>query len=161
MVLKRYKRIGQLPLIMWCSQERLCALPLLLSVSLFPTLQAEKKAKLVSVINSMEDCGEVETELQNESSLITVPLLFPPPAPAMQQQPPQPQSQPQTNLKAQPPLPQHQPPPFQQQQQQPTDPASPTVATTPEPVPIGDGNKSSPKTTDTESEYEVWAASSS
>uniref|UniRef100_A0A671L3J2 DNA (cytosine-5-)-methyltransferase n=1 Tax=Sinocyclocheilus anshuiensis TaxID=1608454 RepID=A0A671L3J2_9TELE len=46
-----------------------------------------------------------------------------------------------------------QPPPFQQQQQ-PTDPASPTVATTPEPVSIGDGDKTSPKSTDTESEYE-------
>lgn len=110
-------------------------------------LEAEKKAKLVSVINSMEDYGDVETELQKESS-ITVPLLFPPPAPATQQQPPQPQSQPQTNLKAQPPPPQQQTPPFQQ----PTDPASPTVATTPEPVPIGDRSKILPKTT--ESEYE-------
>ncbi|XP_056624183.1 DNA (cytosine-5)-methyltransferase 3A isoform X3 [Triplophysa dalaica] len=110
---------------------------------------AEKKAKLVSVINSMEDCGEVETELQKESSIITVPHIFPPPAPATQQQPPQPQSKPQTNLKAQHPPLHDQPPPFQQQ---PTDPASPNVATTPEPVPIGDGNKTSPKTT--ESEYE-------
>ncbi|KAI7804830.1 DNA (cytosine-5)-methyltransferase 3A isoform X3 [Triplophysa rosa] len=112
-------------------------------------LEAEKKANLVSVINSMEDRGEVETELQKESSIITVPHLFPPPAPATQQQPPQPQSQAQTNLKAQHPPPHEQPPPFQQQ---PTDPASPNVATTPEPVPIGDGNKTSPKTT--ESEYE-------
>ncbi|XP_056624182.1 DNA (cytosine-5)-methyltransferase 3A isoform X2 [Triplophysa dalaica] len=111
--------------------------------------EAEKKAKLVSVINSMEDCGEVETELQKESSIITVPHIFPPPAPATQQQPPQPQSKPQTNLKAQHPPLHDQPPPFQQQ---PTDPASPNVATTPEPVPIGDGNKTSPKTT--ESEYE-------
>uniref|UniRef100_A0A672KUX3 DNA (cytosine-5-)-methyltransferase n=1 Tax=Sinocyclocheilus grahami TaxID=75366 RepID=A0A672KUX3_SINGR len=36
--------------------------------------------------------------------------------------------------------------------QQPTDPASPTIATTPEPVSIGDGDKTSPKST--ESEYE-------
>lgn len=106
----------------------------------------------MSVINSMEDCGEVETELQKESSIITVPHIFPPPAPATQQQPPQPQSKPQTNLKAQHPPPHEQPPPFQQQ---PTDPASPNVATTPEPVPVGDGNKTSPKTT--ESEYEVRA----
>uniref|UniRef100_A0A3Q1CKW2 DNA (cytosine-5-)-methyltransferase n=1 Tax=Amphiprion ocellaris TaxID=80972 RepID=A0A3Q1CKW2_AMPOC len=47
-----------------------------------------------------------------------------------------------------------QPPPQQQQQQQPTDPASPTVATTPEPVAIGGGDKTSPKSADTEPEYE-------
>uniref|UniRef100_A0A673GQ85 DNA (cytosine-5-)-methyltransferase n=1 Tax=Sinocyclocheilus rhinocerous TaxID=307959 RepID=A0A673GQ85_9TELE len=115
-------------------------------------LEAEKKAKLVSVMNSMEDHGEVESEPQKDSSIINVPLLFPPPTPPTQQQPPQPQAQPQTNLKPQP-SPQQQPPPFQQQQQQqPTDPASPTVATTPEPVSIGDGDKTSPKST--ESEYE-------
>ncbi|XP_042598576.1 DNA (cytosine-5)-methyltransferase 3A isoform X3 [Cyprinus carpio] len=117
-------------------------------------LEAEKKAKLVSVMNTMEDHGEVESEPQKDSSIVTVPLLFPPPTPPTQQQPPQPQAQPQTNLKPQP-SPQQQPPPFQQQQQQqPTDPASPTVATTPEPVSIGDGDKTSPKSTDTESEYE-------
>lgn len=138
----------------------LCALPPPLPVPLFPTLQAEKKAKLVSVMNSMEDHGEVESEPQKDSSIITVPLLFPPPTPPMQQQPPQPQTQPQTNIKPQP-SPQQQPPSFQQQQQQPTDPASPTVATTPEPVSIGDGDKTSPKSTDTESEYEVREASSS
>uniref|UniRef100_A0A671Z3Q0 DNA (cytosine-5-)-methyltransferase n=1 Tax=Sparus aurata TaxID=8175 RepID=A0A671Z3Q0_SPAAU len=38
--------------------------------------------------------------------------------------------------------------------QQPTDPASPTVATTPEPVAIGGGDKTSPKSADTEPEYE-------
>uniref|UniRef100_A0A8C2CD18 DNA (cytosine-5-)-methyltransferase n=1 Tax=Cyprinus carpio TaxID=7962 RepID=A0A8C2CD18_CYPCA len=131
-----------------------CALPPPLPVPLFPTLQAEKKAKLVSVMNTMEDHGEVESEPQKDSSIVTVPLLFPPPTPPTQQQPPQPQAQPQTNLKPQP-SPQQQPPPFQQQQQQqPTDPASPTVATTPEPVSIGDGDKTSPKSTDTESEYE-------
>ena len=43
----------------------------------------------------------------------------------------------------------------QQQQQQPTDPASPTVATTPEPVPMAGGDTTSPKTADTEPEYEV------
>uniref|UniRef100_A0A674E7B5 DNA (cytosine-5-)-methyltransferase n=1 Tax=Salmo trutta TaxID=8032 RepID=A0A674E7B5_SALTR len=42
----------------------------------------------------------------------------------------------------------------QQQQQQPTDPASPTVATTPEPVAMAGGDKTSPKTADTEPEYE-------
>uniref|UniRef100_A0A8C2CHK4 DNA (cytosine-5-)-methyltransferase n=1 Tax=Cyprinus carpio TaxID=7962 RepID=A0A8C2CHK4_CYPCA len=72
-------------------------------------LEAEKKAKLVSVMNTMEDHGEVESEPQKDSSIVT---------------------------------------------QQPTDPASPTVATTPEPVSIGDGDKTSPKSTDTESEYE-------
>uniref|UniRef100_A0A8C1J9B3 DNA (cytosine-5-)-methyltransferase n=1 Tax=Cyprinus carpio TaxID=7962 RepID=A0A8C1J9B3_CYPCA len=98
----------------------------------------------------MEDHGEVESEPQKDSSIINVPLLFPPPT----QQPPQPQAQPQTNLKPLP-SPQQQPPPFQQQpQQQPTDPASPTVATTPEPVSIGDRDKTLPKSTDTESEYE-------
>uniref|UniRef100_I3IXJ1 DNA (cytosine-5-)-methyltransferase n=1 Tax=Oreochromis niloticus TaxID=8128 RepID=I3IXJ1_ORENI len=47
-----------------------------------------------------------------------------------------------------------QPPQQQQQQQQPTDPASPTVATTPEPVAIEGEDKTSPKSPDTESEYE-------
>uniref|UniRef100_A0A3P8YYJ7 DNA (cytosine-5-)-methyltransferase n=1 Tax=Esox lucius TaxID=8010 RepID=A0A3P8YYJ7_ESOLU len=40
------------------------------------------------------------------------------------------------------------------QQQQPTDPASPTVATTPEPVDMAGGDKTSPKTADSEPEYE-------
>uniref|UniRef100_A0A8C1J978 DNA (cytosine-5-)-methyltransferase n=1 Tax=Cyprinus carpio TaxID=7962 RepID=A0A8C1J978_CYPCA len=48
----------------------------------------------------------------------------------------------------------HQCPRGRQPQQQPTDPASPTVATTPEPVSIGDRDKTLPKSTDTESEYE-------
>ncbi|XP_059375215.1 DNA (cytosine-5)-methyltransferase 3A-like isoform X3 [Carassius carassius] len=112
--------------------------------------EAEKKAKLV--MNSMEDHGEVESEPQKDSSIINVPLLISPPTLPTQQQPPQPQAQPQTNLKPEP-SPQQQPPPFQQQQQ-PTDPASPTVATTPEPVSIGDRNKTSPKSIDTELEYE-------
>uniref|UniRef100_A0AAQ5XB80 DNA (cytosine-5-)-methyltransferase n=1 Tax=Amphiprion ocellaris TaxID=80972 RepID=A0AAQ5XB80_AMPOC len=73
------------------------------------------------------------------------------------------QSQPQYQQQSQPSLPQQQqhqqqhqqqPPPQQQQQQQPTDPASPTVATTPEPVAIGGGDKTSPKSADTEPEYE-------
>ncbi|XP_052001133.1 DNA (cytosine-5)-methyltransferase 3A isoform X3 [Xyrauchen texanus] len=98
--------------------------------------EAEKKAKLMSVMNSMEELGELESEPKKESSIVTVPMLFPPPAPPTQM-----------SLK-----PQQQPPPFQQQQQQPTDPASPTVATTPEPVSIEDGNKTSPKSA--ESEYE-------
>ncbi|XP_039523652.1 DNA (cytosine-5)-methyltransferase 3A isoform X4 [Pimephales promelas] len=115
--------------------------------------EAEKKAKLVSAMNSMEDHGEVETEPRKDSSIITVPLHFAPPMPPTQQQPIQPQAQPQTNIKPQP-SPQKQPPPFQQQQQQPTDPASPTVATTPEPVSIGDGDKTLSKSADTESEYE-------
>ncbi|XP_077096184.1 DNA (cytosine-5)-methyltransferase 3A isoform X1 [Siphateles boraxobius] len=117
-------------------------------------LEAEKKTKLVSVMNSMEDHDEVESEPQKDSSIITVPMLFPPPTPPMQQQPLQPQAQPQTNIKPKP-SPQKQPPPSQQQQQQqPTDPASPTVATTPEPVSIGDGDKTLSKSADTESEYE-------
>ncbi|XP_077096185.1 DNA (cytosine-5)-methyltransferase 3A isoform X2 [Siphateles boraxobius] len=116
--------------------------------------EAEKKTKLVSVMNSMEDHDEVESEPQKDSSIITVPMLFPPPTPPMQQQPLQPQAQPQTNIKPKP-SPQKQPPPSQQQQQQqPTDPASPTVATTPEPVSIGDGDKTLSKSADTESEYE-------
>ncbi|CAM9257947.1 unnamed protein product [Lampetra planeri] len=83
------------------------------------------------------------------------------PPPSNQQQP-QPQSHTQPQLKPLyqqqsqplPPLPPPPPPPQQQQQQQPTDPASPTVATTPEPVAIAGGDKTSPKSADTEPEYE-------
>uniref|UniRef100_A0A674E7P9 DNA (cytosine-5-)-methyltransferase n=1 Tax=Salmo trutta TaxID=8032 RepID=A0A674E7P9_SALTR len=74
--------------------------------------QAEKKALLVSVMNSMEDHEEMEPEPQQKEEV------------------------------------------SQQQQQQPTDPASPTVATTPEPVAMAGGDKTSPKTADTEPEYE-------
>ncbi|XP_071760134.1 DNA (cytosine-5)-methyltransferase 3A isoform X3 [Centroberyx gerrardi] len=119
--------------------------------------EAEKKAKLVSAMNAMEDNEEMETETQKEEvSVIKHPL------PSKQQQPPpqslsQPQSQPQHQQQSQPSPPQqqqqHQQQP-QQQQQQPTDPASPTVATTPEPVAIGGGDKTSPKSADTEPEYE-------
>uniref|UniRef100_A0A674E735 DNA (cytosine-5-)-methyltransferase n=1 Tax=Salmo trutta TaxID=8032 RepID=A0A674E735_SALTR len=75
-------------------------------------MEAEKKALLVSVMNSMEDHEEMEPEPQQKEEV------------------------------------------SQQQQQQPTDPASPTVATTPEPVAMAGGDKTSPKTADTEPEYE-------
>ncbi|XP_053093536.1 DNA (cytosine-5)-methyltransferase 3A isoform X3 [Pangasianodon hypophthalmus] len=116
--------------------------------------EAEKKAKLVSIMNSMEEHGEVEAKPQMAYGTINSPLTTapPPPPPTQQHQLTQalPKAQPQPQIQ---PAPQQQPP-AQQQQQQPTDPASPTVATTPEPVPIGDGDKTSPKSTDTEAEYE-------
>lgn len=87
------------------------------------------------------------------SPLITEPPPSPPTPPLTQQKLTQalPKAQPQPQMH---PTSQQQP---SAQQQQPTDPASPTVATTPEPVPIGDGDKTSPKSTDTEAEYEVVA----
>ncbi|XP_076604172.1 DNA (cytosine-5)-methyltransferase 3A isoform X4 [Chaetodon auriga] len=117
--------------------------------------EAEKKAKLMSAMNSMKDHEENECEAQREEVSI---IKHPSPSKLLQQQQ-QPQShtqsQPQYQQQSQPSLPQqqqqHQPPP---QQQQPTDPASPTVATTPEPVAIGGGDKTSPKSADTEPEYE-------
>ncbi|XP_041810587.1 DNA (cytosine-5)-methyltransferase 3A isoform X3 [Chelmon rostratus] len=124
--------------------------------------EAEKKAKLMSAMNAMKDHEENECEAQREEVSI---IKHPSPSKLQQQQllppPPPPQShtqsQPQYQQQSQPSLPQqqqqHQPPP-QQQQQQPTDPASPTVATTPEPVAIGGGDKTSPKSADTEPEYE-------
>lgn len=116
--------------------------------------QAEKKAKLMSTMNAMNDHEENETEAQKEEVSI---IKHPSPSKLQQlQQQPQShtQSQPQYQQQLQPSLPQQQ---HQQlpQQQQPTDPASPTVATTPEPVAIGGGDKTSPKSTDTEPEYEV------
>ncbi|XP_029972002.1 DNA (cytosine-5)-methyltransferase 3A isoform X6 [Salarias fasciatus] len=132
--------------------------------------EAEKKAKLMSAMNTMKDHEESEPETQKEEEVSIIkhpqPSKQPPPPPPSQQQqqqqlPPQSQSQPQYQQQSQPSLPppppqQHQPPPQlpQQQQQQPTDPASPTVATTPEPVAIGGGDKASPKSADTEPEYE-------
>ncbi|XP_056151243.1 DNA (cytosine-5)-methyltransferase 3A [Lampris incognitus] len=123
--------------------------------------EAEKKAKLVSAMNAMEDHEEMEeTEPQIEDESELKHLL-----PSKQPQPqshPQYQSQSQYQQQSPPPS----PPPLQQQhqqqqqpqqppqQQQPTDPASPTVATTPEPVTIGGGDKTSPKSADTEPEYE-------
>uniref|UniRef100_A0AAR2JNW5 DNA (cytosine-5-)-methyltransferase n=1 Tax=Pygocentrus nattereri TaxID=42514 RepID=A0AAR2JNW5_PYGNA len=116
------------------------------------SLGAEKKAKQVSGMNSMEEHGEVEVEPQKISGTISSALT---PAPPQQQQLAQPQAFPKAQPQPQPqPPPLQQPPPQQQQQQQPTDPASPTVATTPEPVPIGDGDKTSPKSSETEAEYE-------
>ncbi|KAK3563061.1 hypothetical protein QTP86_015863, partial [Hemibagrus guttatus] len=118
------------------------------------SVKAEKKARLVSIMNSMEEHGEVEVKPQMACGTINSPLttaLPPPPPPTQQQQQltqALPKAQPQPQIQ---PTPQQQPP---AQQQQPTDPASPTVATTPEPVPIGDGDKTSPKSTDTEAEYE-------
>ncbi|XP_040916096.1 DNA (cytosine-5)-methyltransferase 3A isoform X3 [Toxotes jaculatrix] len=124
--------------------------------------EAEKKAKLMSAMNAMKDHEENETETQREEVSI---IKHPQPSKQLQQQQPQPQShtqcqsQPQYQQQSQPSLPQqqqqqqqqHQQPP---QQQQPTDPASPTVATTPEPVAIVGGDKTCPKSADTEPEYE-------
>lgn len=124
--------------------------------------QAEKKAKLMSAMNAMKDHEENERETQKDE----VSIIKHPSPSKLQLQPPQ--SQPQYQQQSQPSLPQqqqHQQPPQlqqqQQQQQQPTDPASPTVATTPEPVAIAGGDKTSPKSADTEPEYEVtscWLA---
>ncbi|XP_046710950.1 DNA (cytosine-5)-methyltransferase 3A isoform X3 [Silurus meridionalis] len=119
-------------------------------------MEAEKKAKVVSIMNSIEEYGEIVAKPQTAcgtiSPLITAPPPPPPTPPPIQQQhqltQALPKAQPQPQMQ---PLPQQQPP---AQQQQPTDPASPTVATTPEPVPIGDGDKTSPKSADTEAEYE-------
>uniref|UniRef100_A0A4W4E2P9 DNA (cytosine-5-)-methyltransferase n=1 Tax=Electrophorus electricus TaxID=8005 RepID=A0A4W4E2P9_ELEEL len=113
-------------------------------------LEAEKKAKLVSVMNSMEERGVVGAEPQKAGvsasrPLHPIPAPPPPPLPALQEQ----QLAPPQTLPKAPPLPQPQSQPQTQTQPQ-TDPASPTVATTPEPVPIGDGDKTSPKSTDTE-----------
>ncbi|XP_023127407.2 DNA (cytosine-5)-methyltransferase 3A isoform X1 [Amphiprion ocellaris] len=127
-------------------------------------MEAEKKAKLMSAMNAMKDHEESEPETQKEEVSI---IKHPQPSKQQQLLQPQPQSntqsQPQYQQQSQPSLPQQQqhqqqhqqqPPPQQQQQQQPTDPASPTVATTPEPVAIGGGDKTSPKSADTEPEYE-------
>ncbi|XP_069391778.1 DNA (cytosine-5)-methyltransferase 3A-like isoform X4 [Paralichthys olivaceus] len=125
--------------------------------------EAEKKAKLMSAMNAMKDHEEPETESQKEEVSI---IKHPQPSKPQQQQPPPPQShtqcpsQPQYQQQSQ--LPQQQQqqqhqqqlPQQQQQQQQPTDPASPTVATTPEPVAIAGGDKTCPKSADTEPEYE-------
>ncbi|XP_069008855.1 DNA (cytosine-5)-methyltransferase 3A isoform X4 [Embiotoca jacksoni] len=145
--------------------------------------EAEKKAKLMSAMNAMKDHEEDETDTRREEVSIIKhpqpskqqqlqPQSQPQPQPQSHPQPqsqpqPQPQSQPQPQLHPQPQSQpqyqqqsqqQHQQPPpqqqQQQQQQQPTDPASPTVATTPEPVAIGGGDKTSPKSADTEPEYE-------
>ncbi|XP_030574011.1 DNA (cytosine-5)-methyltransferase 3A-like isoform X2 [Archocentrus centrarchus] len=124
-------------------------------------MEAEKKAKQMSAMNAMKDHEENETETCNEEVSI---IKHPQPSKQQQQQQQQPQShtksqsQPQYQQQSPLLLPQqqqqlqHQQPP--QQQQQPTDPASPTVAMTPEPVAIGEEDKTSPKTPDTESEYE-------
>lgn len=113
--------------------------------------QAEKKAKLMSTMNAMNDHEENEIEAQKEEVSI---IKHPSPSKLQQQPQSHTQCQPQYQQQLQPSLPQQQ---HQQlpQQQQPTDPASPTVATTPEPVAIGGGDKTSPKSTDTEPEYEV------
>ncbi|XP_034432041.1 DNA (cytosine-5)-methyltransferase 3A-like isoform X5 [Hippoglossus hippoglossus] len=126
--------------------------------------EAEKKAKLMSAMNAMKDHEEPETESQKEEvSIIKHPQPSkPPPQPQHQQPPPQshtqcpskPQYQQQSQLPKQQQQQQHQQQLPQQQPQQPTDPASPTVATTPEPVAIAGGDKSCPKSADTEPEYE-------
>ncbi|XP_060939021.1 DNA (cytosine-5)-methyltransferase 3A isoform X2 [Limanda limanda] len=130
--------------------------------------EAEKKAKLMSAMNAMKDHEEPETESQKEEvSIIKHPQPSKPPPPPQHQQPPPPQShtqcpsKPQYQQQSQLPKQQKQQQqhqqqqlPQQQQQQQPTDPASPTVATTPEPVAIAGGDKTCPKSADTEPEYE-------
>ncbi|TSN67104.1 DNA (cytosine-5)-methyltransferase 3A [Bagarius yarrelli] len=116
-------------------------------------MEAEKKAKLVSIMSLMEEHAEVEVKPQMACGAMGSPLTTAPPPPSAQQQQQLTQALPKTQPQPQiQPTPQQQPS-AQQQQQQPTDPASPTVATTPEPVP-GDGDKTSPKSTDTEAEYE-------
>ncbi|XP_048840817.1 DNA (cytosine-5)-methyltransferase 3A-like isoform X1 [Brienomyrus brachyistius] len=87
-------------------------------------MEAEKKAQRIAVMNMMEEC--VGSQFLREEEKTPVESSPPPPSP----------------------------PPPTPPQQQPTDPASPTVATTPEPVPVGSGDKSTPKTIDTEPEYE-------
>lgn len=112
----------------------------------------------MSEINIMKDLEKNETETRKDEVSIIKHQQ-----PSKQQPQPQPHSQPlsqpQYQQQSQPSLPQQQqhkqPPQQQQQQQQPTDPASPTVATTPEPVTIGGEEKTSPKSADTEPEYEV------
>ncbi|XP_066530457.1 DNA (cytosine-5)-methyltransferase 3A isoform X2 [Hoplias malabaricus] len=120
-------------------------------------MEAEKKAK-VSGMNSVEEHGDGDAEVEPQKASGTICSLLtpapPPPPPPTPPLPPQTQQQQLTQPQALPKaLPQPQPL-SQQQQQQPTDPASPTVATTPEPGPIGDGDKTSPKCSDTEAEYE-------
>ncbi|XP_075879326.1 DNA (cytosine-5)-methyltransferase 3A-like isoform X3 [Nelusetta ayraudi] len=138
-------------------------------------MEAEKKAKLTSAMKTMNDLEDHKRESQREElSIIKHPSpskqqqqqqqqqqqLLPPTQPHTQPQQPQYQQQSQQQQPhQQPPAPPPPPPPQQQQpqqqqQQQPTDPASPTVATTPEPVAIAGGDKTSPKTADTEPEYE-------
>nr|XP_019953763.1 PREDICTED: DNA (cytosine-5)-methyltransferase 3A-like isoform X3 [Paralichthys olivaceus]AKE33281.1 DNA (cytosine-5-)-methyltransferase 3 alpha transcript variant X4 [Paralichthys olivaceus] len=124
--------------------------------------EAEKKAKLMSAMNAMKDHEEPETESQKEEVSIikhpqpSKPQQQPPPPQSHTQCPSQPQYQQQSQLPQQQQQQQHQQqlPQQQQQQQQPTDPASPTVATTPEPVAIAGGDKTCPKSADTEPEYE-------
>ncbi|XP_074547557.1 DNA (cytosine-5)-methyltransferase 3A-like isoform X5 [Halichoeres trimaculatus] len=134
--------------------------------------EAEKKAKLMSAMNAMKDHDE-EEEIETQREEVSI---IKHPSPSRQPQQPQmhTQSQPQYQQQSQPSLPlkqqqqqqqqkqqpqqkhqqqQHQQQ-HQQQQQQPTDPASPIVATTPEPVVIGGGEKASPRSADTELEYE-------
>ncbi|XP_074547555.1 DNA (cytosine-5)-methyltransferase 3A-like isoform X4 [Halichoeres trimaculatus] len=135
-------------------------------------MEAEKKAKLMSAMNAMKDHDE-EEEIETQREEVSI---IKHPSPSRQPQQPQmhTQSQPQYQQQSQPSLPlkqqqqqqqqkqqpqqkhqqqQHQQQ-HQQQQQQPTDPASPIVATTPEPVVIGGGEKASPRSADTELEYE-------
>ncbi|XP_034051165.1 DNA (cytosine-5)-methyltransferase 3A-like isoform X3 [Thalassophryne amazonica] len=128
-------------------------------------MEAEKKAKLMSAMNAIKDHEENETETQKEELLIIT--HSPPPSKPLQPQPPlhsqssrqyQQQSQPllpqQQQYQPLPPPPPPSPPPPPLPQQQPTEPASPTIAMTPEPMAISNGDKTSPKSADTEPEYE-------
>lgn len=127
--------------------------------------EAEKKAKLMSAMNTMKDHDEKEPEPErDEVYLIKHPLPSTKPQQQLLQPLPlqpqethsqlqtQPLPPPQTHYQ-QPSQPPPSPPP-PPQQQQPTDPASPTVATTPEPVAIEGEDKTSAKSADTEPEYE-------
>ncbi|XP_054651649.1 DNA (cytosine-5)-methyltransferase 3A-like isoform X6 [Dunckerocampus dactyliophorus] len=116
-------------------------------------MEAEKKAKLMSAMNAITDPDDEKETKESRKQELSLSQC---PPPSEQQQPPPPphslpQLKPQHPSQSQPSLPQQQ---QQQQQQQPTDPASPTVATTPEPVAIVGGDKTSPKSGDTEPEYE-------
>uniref|UniRef100_A0A8C6UR33 DNA (cytosine-5-)-methyltransferase n=1 Tax=Neogobius melanostomus TaxID=47308 RepID=A0A8C6UR33_9GOBI len=146
--------------------------------SLCLCFQAEKKAKLMTAMNAMKELDEKDPDhdqdpdmdLERDLFLIKHPLPSARPQQKPQQQKPsEPRDthspsparvQPAAEFPSQPPVLEKQemipppPPPPQQQQQQPTDPASPTVATTPEPGPMGAEEKSSPKTADTEPEYD-------
>ncbi|KAF7201398.1 DNA (cytosine-5)-methyltransferase 3A isoform X2 [Nothobranchius furzeri] len=111
-------------------------------------MEAEKKAKVMSVMNTMKDLEQNQTKTQEEEVSV---IKHPQPSTPQQEPEPQPHSQtlsrPPYQQQSQPCLP-------QQQQQQPTEPASPTVATTPDPVAIGVEDKASPKSADAEPEYE-------
>ncbi|XP_061899134.1 DNA (cytosine-5)-methyltransferase 3A isoform X1 [Entelurus aequoreus] len=101
-------------------------------------MEAEKKAKLTPAMESMNNPEEEKEEEETQKQEVSPSPRSPSPRPPQSPQRPSPS----------------QPPPPPQHQQQPTDPASPTVATAPEPASITGGDKTSPKSGDTEPEYE-------